>query len=117
MKLIQFLMSLDDTYMQIRSSILSGETLPDVRIAYATISSEESHKVITFGSRSRTSQRPNNANNNRQGGWSGLGCENYGFNVHTIESSSSGFTNEQLFALISLIKDNSINGEICKLIW
>ncbi|GKD48482.1 ribonuclease H-like domain-containing protein [Tanacetum coccineum] len=41
MKLMQFLMGLDDTYMQIRSSILSGETLPDVRSAYAIISSEE----------------------------------------------------------------------------
>ncbi|GKD20292.1 ribonuclease H-like domain-containing protein [Tanacetum coccineum] len=30
MKLMQFLMGLDDTYMQIRSSILSRETLPDV---------------------------------------------------------------------------------------
>ncbi|GJR58578.1 ribonuclease H-like domain-containing protein [Tanacetum coccineum] len=31
--------------MQIRSSILSREVLPDVRSAYATISSEESHRV------------------------------------------------------------------------
>ncbi|GJS11353.1 ribonuclease H-like domain-containing protein [Tanacetum coccineum] len=42
MKLMQFLMGLDDSYMQIRSSILSREVLPDVRSAYATISSEES---------------------------------------------------------------------------
>ncbi|GKA67709.1 ribonuclease H-like domain-containing protein [Tanacetum coccineum] len=47
MKLIQFLMGLDDTYMQIRSSILSRETLLDVRSAYATISSEESHRVAS----------------------------------------------------------------------
>ncbi|GKA88236.1 ribonuclease H-like domain-containing protein [Tanacetum coccineum] len=45
MKLMQFFMGLDDTYMQIKSSILSRETLPDVRSAYATISSEESHRV------------------------------------------------------------------------
>nr|GEX09682.1 ribonuclease H-like domain-containing protein [Tanacetum cinerariifolium] len=45
LKLIQFLMGLDDSYMQIRSSILSREVLPDVRSAYATISSEESHRV------------------------------------------------------------------------
>nr|GEY56565.1 ribonuclease H-like domain-containing protein [Tanacetum cinerariifolium] len=31
---------------EIRSSILSRETLPDVRRAYATISSEESHRVV-----------------------------------------------------------------------
>ncbi|GJS62430.1 hypothetical protein Tco_0657214 [Tanacetum coccineum] len=46
LKLMQFLMGLDDSYMQIRSSILSREVLPDVRSAYATISSEESHRVI-----------------------------------------------------------------------
>ncbi|GKC06316.1 hypothetical protein Tco_0997926, partial [Tanacetum coccineum] len=45
LKLMQFLMGLDDSYMQIRSSILSRETLPDVRSAYATIFSEESHRV------------------------------------------------------------------------
>ncbi|GJX87271.1 retrovirus-related pol polyprotein from transposon TNT 1-94 [Tanacetum coccineum] len=56
MKLMQFLMGLDDTYMQIRSFILSGETLPDVRSAYAIISSEESHMILT-GSMSGTSQR------------------------------------------------------------
>nr|GEX04878.1 ribonuclease H-like domain-containing protein [Tanacetum cinerariifolium] len=45
LKLMQFLMGLDDSYMQIRSSILSRETLPDVRSAYVTIYSEESHRV------------------------------------------------------------------------
>nr|GEV45954.1 retrotransposon protein, putative, unclassified [Tanacetum cinerariifolium] len=164
----RFLMGLDDTYMQIRSSILSKETLPDVRIVYATISWEESHRVA-FGSiagssqRNRTSAfvsnvpikntfqrnqtsnngpRTNNVNNNKQGG-SGLVCEHYDFNGHTIDrcfkligypadfgkkksrqnfknrnvsnnntvgsSSSSGFTNEQLSTLISLIKDNSLS--------
>nr|GEU93286.1 hypothetical protein [Tanacetum cinerariifolium] len=56
MKLIQFLMGLDDTYMQIRSYVLSRETLPDVKSAYAIISSEESYR-IAIGSVSRTSQR------------------------------------------------------------
>ncbi|GJS19358.1 ribonuclease H-like domain-containing protein [Tanacetum coccineum] len=45
LKLMQFLMGLDDSYMQIRSFILSREVLLDVRSAYATISSEESHRV------------------------------------------------------------------------
>ncbi|GJR04437.1 hypothetical protein Tco_0527421 [Tanacetum coccineum] len=56
MKLMQFLMGLDDTHMQIRSSILSRETLPDVRSAYAIISNEESHRVAS-GSIFETSQR------------------------------------------------------------
>ncbi|GJY44656.1 hypothetical protein Tco_0432869, partial [Tanacetum coccineum] len=42
--------------MQIRSTILSRETLPDVKSAYATISSEESHRVFV-GSIVGSSQR------------------------------------------------------------
>nr|GEV08036.1 hypothetical protein [Tanacetum cinerariifolium] len=38
-------MGLDDSFVQIRSSILSREVLPNVRSAYATVSSEESHRV------------------------------------------------------------------------
>ncbi|GJR94953.1 ribonuclease H-like domain-containing protein [Tanacetum coccineum] len=158
LKLMQFLMGLDDSYMQIRSSILSRETLPDVRSAYATISSEESHRVAVGSIRSNQNfsvgpSRPNNLNNNKQGGGSGLNtnrqgvgsglvCENYGFNGHTIDrcfkiisypadfrkkksgqnfkkqsvsnnisvwkSSSSGFTDEQMATLISLIKNNKV---------
>ncbi|GKA74075.1 hypothetical protein Tco_0780377 [Tanacetum coccineum] len=111
MKLMQFLMGLYDSYMQIRSSILSREVLRDVRSAYASISSEESHRVAS-GSIDGSSQknqayafvsnvpninnfqknnqnmnsrpRPNNLNNNRQGGGSSLVCENCRFNGHTI---------------------------------
>lgn len=54
MKLMQFLMGLDDTYMQIRSNILSREPLTDVKGAYAIISSEESHRHVVAGSSSRT---------------------------------------------------------------
>ncbi|GJX65865.1 hypothetical protein Tco_0300208 [Tanacetum coccineum] len=56
LKLIQFLMGLDDSYMKIQSSILSREVLPDVSSAYATISSEESHRVAA-GSIADSSQR------------------------------------------------------------
>nr|GEU28890.1 ribonuclease H-like domain-containing protein [Tanacetum cinerariifolium] len=47
MKIMQFIMCLEDTYMQIRSSILSRETLFDVWSAYAIISSEESYRIAT----------------------------------------------------------------------
>nr|GEW72739.1 ribonuclease H-like domain-containing protein [Tanacetum cinerariifolium] len=107
-----FLTGLDDSYMQIRSSILFREVLPDVRSTYATISIEESHRVA-YGSNVGSSQRnqasafvsnvpnrnnfqrnnpninsgprPNNLNNNKQGGSSALVCKNYGYNGHTIE--------------------------------
>nr|GEV28516.1 ribonuclease H-like domain-containing protein [Tanacetum cinerariifolium] len=128
----RFLMGLNDSYMQIKSSILSTEILPDVRSAYATISSKPSN----------TPPRPNNLNNNRQSGGSCLICENYGFNGHTIDrcfkiigypadfekkksgqnskgkyvlnynvvgsGSSSGFTDEQMATLVSLINDNKV---------
>ncbi|GJT20102.1 putative reverse transcriptase domain-containing protein [Tanacetum coccineum] len=167
--IVRFLMGLDDTDMKIRSSILSKETLPDVRSAYATISSVESHRVASGnidGSSYRNHafafvshvpnrnnfQRNQNVNNgprpnNRQGGGFVLVCEHYGFNDHTTgrcfeligfladfgkmkseqnfknknvsnnndvgSNSSSGFTDEKMSTLISLIKDNYLNGKKC----
>ncbi|GKC02205.1 ribonuclease H-like domain-containing protein [Tanacetum coccineum] len=176
MKLMQFLMGLDDIYMKIKSSILSRENLPDVRSAYAIISSEESHRIATGSvsgtshrsqtsvfnvndpnignfQRSQTStsfsrpsnnNRPNDNGNSRTAGGSTLVCENCGFNGHTIDkcfkiigypvdfgkrkaglnlkgknvsnnivgsSSSNGFSDEQMATLISLIKENSVNGK------
>ncbi|GJV39977.1 ribonuclease H-like domain-containing protein [Tanacetum coccineum] len=142
LKLMQFLMGLDDSYMQIRSSILPRETLPDVRSAYATISSEESHRVAVGSITGEGS----GLNNNRPSGGSGLVCENCSFNGHTIircfkiigypanfgkkkfgqnfkkqsvsnnnsvgKSSSSGFTDEQMATLISLIKDNKVGKNV-----
>ncbi|KAK1411971.1 hypothetical protein QVD17_32863 [Tagetes erecta] len=43
-KLMQFLMGLDDTYQPIRTNILSKEPLPSVKNAFAMISAEESHR-------------------------------------------------------------------------
>ncbi|GJX27603.1 ribonuclease H-like domain-containing protein, partial [Tanacetum coccineum] len=48
LKLMQFLMGLDDSYMQIRSSILSRDVLPNVRSAYATISNEQMATLISL---------------------------------------------------------------------
>ncbi|GJV84095.1 ribonuclease H-like domain-containing protein [Tanacetum coccineum] len=118
------------------------ETLPDVRSAYATISSEESHRVVVGSIVGEGS----GLNNDRPSGGSGLVCENYGFNGHTIDrcfkiigypgdfgkkkygqnvkkqgvtnnnyvgkSSSSGFTDEQMATLISLIKDNKVGKNV-----
>nr|GEV44781.1 ribonuclease H-like domain-containing protein [Tanacetum cinerariifolium] len=143
------------------STILSREVLPHVRSAYATISSDESYKV-TVGSIVGSSQknqasafmsnvpnsqnfkrsnqnfstgpsRPNNLNNNRQGGGSslnnnrkgrgsGLVCENCGFNGHTIDRYFKiiGYpadfekkeSDEQIATLISLIKDNKVGKNV-----
>ncbi|GKA60480.1 hypothetical protein Tco_0759887, partial [Tanacetum coccineum] len=132
----------DDSYMQFRSSILSRKTLPDVRSAYATISSEESHRVAGGSIDGGGS----GLNNNRPSGGSGFVCENCGFNGNTIDrcfkiigypadfekkksgqnfkkqnvsynnsvgkSSSSGFSDEQMATLLSLIKDNKIEKNV-----
>ncbi|KAK1412979.1 hypothetical protein QVD17_34637 [Tagetes erecta] len=46
-KLMQFLMGLDDTYQPLRTQILSKEPLPSVKNAFAIISNEESHRGIS----------------------------------------------------------------------
>ncbi|GKF53002.1 hypothetical protein Tco_0159912, partial [Tanacetum coccineum] len=46
MKLIQFLMGLDDCYQPVRSSILTRDPLPEVKDAYNVISKEESLRGI-----------------------------------------------------------------------
>nr|GEU29697.1 ribonuclease H-like domain-containing protein [Tanacetum cinerariifolium] len=114
MKLMQFLMGLDDSYMQIRSSILSREVLSDVRSSYATISSEESHKAASgsvFGSSLRNqasafvSILPNRGNFQR-GGQVSKGKNVSNNSVRS--SSSSRFTDGQMATLISFIKDNKV---------
>ncbi|GKA61355.1 hypothetical protein Tco_0760762 [Tanacetum coccineum] len=49
-KLMQFLMGLDDSYLTIRSNILTREPLPLVKAAFAIVSGEESHRNITSNS-------------------------------------------------------------------
>ncbi|GKC76307.1 ribonuclease H-like domain-containing protein [Tanacetum coccineum] len=49
-KLMQFLMGLNDVFQPIRSSLLSKETLPDVKDAFAIISREESHRGLASSS-------------------------------------------------------------------
>nr|GEZ26805.1 ribonuclease H-like domain-containing protein [Tanacetum cinerariifolium] len=46
-KLMQFLMDLDESYLAIRSNILTKETLPMVKAAFAIINGEESHRNVT----------------------------------------------------------------------
>ncbi|GJR73215.1 putative RNA-directed DNA polymerase [Tanacetum coccineum] len=75
MRLMQFLMGLNDVYQPIRSSLLSRETLLDVKEAFAIISREESHRGIAsssgsvpkpqisnFVSRTKFSNNNNNGN-------------------------------------------------------
>nr|XP_043616026.1 uncharacterized protein LOC122587937 [Erigeron canadensis] len=47
LKLMQFLMGLDDVYLPMRSSMLTKDPLPTVKVAFALISREESHRGIS----------------------------------------------------------------------
>ncbi|GJW06962.1 ribonuclease H-like domain-containing protein [Tanacetum coccineum] len=127
LKLMQFLMGLDDSYMQIRSSILSRETLPDVRSAYATISSEESHRVAV-GSIAGSSQRnqasafvsntrcfkiigyPADFGKKKSG--QNFKKQSVSNNNSVGKSLSSGSTDEQMTTLISLIKENKVRKNV-----
>ncbi|GJQ96310.1 ribonuclease H-like domain-containing protein [Tanacetum coccineum] len=57
-KLMQFLMGLNDVFQLIRSSLLARETLPDVKDSFAIISREESHRGITSSSSSNSVTKP-----------------------------------------------------------
>nr|GEX86199.1 ribonuclease H-like domain-containing protein [Tanacetum cinerariifolium] len=107
---MQFLMGLDGTYMQIRSSILSRETLPDVRSAYDIILVRNLTglllvaymeplrgprlKILISMLLTEETFREKNVSNNDVG-----------------SNSSNGFSNEQMATLISLIKENFVNGK------
>ncbi|GJY18825.1 ribonuclease H-like domain-containing protein [Tanacetum coccineum] len=74
-------------------SILSGETLSDVRSAYAIISNKEFHRIAS-GNITETSQIsqtsaslliPNDNGNRRTAGGSNVVYENCGFNTHTTD--------------------------------
>nr|GEW00241.1 ribonuclease H-like domain-containing protein [Tanacetum cinerariifolium] len=98
-KLIQFLMGLDDSYLAIRSNILSRETLPLVKQAFAIISGEESYRdatshvttkptAIVFSAKAFDNKRkPNNKNNfsKNRGPNLNLTCTNCNKPGHTID--------------------------------
>ncbi|GJW90317.1 hypothetical protein Tco_0167870 [Tanacetum coccineum] len=83
MKLMQFLMGLDDVYLPIRSSLLTQSELPDVKYDFVIVCREESHRGLgsgigvqkhtvssfvskTFESQNRNQNRNNNNNSNNQ---------------------------------------------------
>ncbi|XP_071687186.1 uncharacterized protein [Rutidosis leptorrhynchoides] len=54
LKLMQFLMGLDDSYMSIKSNLLLRDPLPDVKSAFAILSREESHRGVSGVGTSKT---------------------------------------------------------------
>ncbi|GKA41180.1 ribonuclease H-like domain-containing protein [Tanacetum coccineum] len=113
MKLMQFLMGLDDCYQPVKSSLLTRDPLSKVKDAYHVVSREESHRGVpessgvieskmnassfaakSFNNGNNNSNRRsyNNANNNtigdvpnNRGSNPNLNCKNYKKIGHTIE--------------------------------
>ncbi|GKB11391.1 hypothetical protein Tco_0845314 [Tanacetum coccineum] len=109
MKLMQFLMGVDDCYQPVRSSLLTRDPLPEVKDAYIMVSKEEYHKGIpetssiteskmnatSFAAKSfNNNKRSFNTNNNTRGPMNNsnnrgpnpnLVCKNYGMIGHTID--------------------------------
>ncbi|GJY23507.1 multidrug resistance-associated protein 3 [Tanacetum coccineum] len=72
-KLMQFLMGLDDVYQPIRSSLLRRDPIPDLKTAFSIISREESHRGSSSSSSGNkpqvsvfTARGPNNNNYNKK---------------------------------------------------
>ncbi|GJV56545.1 ribonuclease H-like domain-containing protein [Tanacetum coccineum] len=100
MKLMQFLLGLDDYYLSVRSSLLTKDPLPEVKDAYTTISIDleslnvtdsklnatsfatKSFNVNKRGNSSNNTRGTDNFNNNR-GPNPNLICKNYGMISHT----------------------------------
>ncbi|KAM0035399.1 putative retrotransposon gag domain, retrotransposon Copia-like protein [Helianthus debilis subsp. tardiflorus] len=52
-KLMQFLMGLDDVYQPVRTNLLTREPFPSVKVAFFIVSREESHRLSSSGPKSQ----------------------------------------------------------------
>nr|GEX24575.1 putative ribonuclease H-like domain-containing protein [Tanacetum cinerariifolium] len=123
MKLMQFLMGLDDYYQPVRSSLLTRDPIPEVKDAYNVASREESHRGVPESSsgveskQNATSFVAKTFNNNRRqfntnftrgfasnvnrGPNPNLNCKHYGKIRHIVDKCF-----EIMQKLLSLINDN-----------
>ncbi|GKA65245.1 RNA-directed DNA polymerase, eukaryota, reverse transcriptase zinc-binding domain protein [Tanacetum coccineum] len=103
-KLMQFLMGLDESYLAIKSNILTRETLPLAKATFAIICGEELHRngatkpaatafvVKTFDNKSMPNNNSNfnkgsgsNSNSNNRGPNPNLKCTNCNKICHTVD--------------------------------
>ncbi|KAF5822598.1 putative RNA-directed DNA polymerase [Helianthus annuus] len=92
-KLMQFLMGLDDIYQPVRTNILTRETFPSVKVAFSIVSREESHRLSSSGSKSQSVSyvaRSNQSNQNTskrnfRGPNSNLKCTHCNMIGHTVD--------------------------------
>ncbi|GJS07725.1 ribonuclease H-like domain-containing protein [Tanacetum coccineum] len=111
---MQFLMGLDESYLAIRSNILTRETLPLVKAAFSIISGEESHRNVTsvratkpaaiaFSAKNfDNKRRPNNNSNFNKGSDSNSNSNNRGPNpnLKCANCNKIGHTIDRCFELV-----------------
>ncbi|GKA00700.1 ribonuclease H-like domain-containing protein [Tanacetum coccineum] len=90
MKLMQFLMGLDDCYQPVRSSLLTKDPSPKVKDAYNIVGFPQG-----FMRNPNTGKQTFNANSDVK------------MNTNSASSSSSDFTPEQMQKLLNMINDKS----------
>ncbi|XP_035842144.1 uncharacterized protein LOC118488849 [Helianthus annuus] len=92
-KLMQFLMGLDDVYQHVRTNLLTREPFPSVKAAYALISKEQSHRLSSSGSKSQSvsyvaksnQSNQNTSRRNFRGPNSNLKCTHCNMLGHTVD--------------------------------
>ncbi|GJX82744.1 ribonuclease H-like domain-containing protein [Tanacetum coccineum] len=91
-KLMQFLMGLNDVFQPIKSSLLSRETLPDVKDAFAIVSREESHRDLASSSSGSADNNKRFRNSGNNGGPN--------LNLHCTNCQKVGHTVDRCFDII-----------------
>lgn len=96
-KLMQFLMGLDEVYAPVRSNILTSDPIPDVKTAFSILSRDESHRnshvsgvtnkstSTAFVTKPNEWTNKNNQNNKRFNRNTNLVCKYCNMNGHTID--------------------------------
>ncbi|KAJ0536437.1 putative transcription factor interactor and regulator CCHC(Zn) family [Helianthus annuus] len=93
-KLMQFLMGLDDVYQPVRTNLLTREVFPSVKVAYSVVSREESHRLASSGSKGQNVSfvsKPNQSfeskkkTTNQRGPNPNLKCTHCNMIGHTID--------------------------------
>ncbi|KAM0013717.1 putative transcription factor interactor and regulator CCHC(Zn) family [Helianthus debilis subsp. tardiflorus] len=91
-KLMQFLMGLDDVYQSVRTNLLTREPLPTVKVAFSVVSREESHRLASTGSKtqnvafvSKTNQSLDQKKRFNKGSNSNLKCTHCNMLGHTVD--------------------------------
>ncbi|XP_022040080.1 uncharacterized protein LOC110942612 [Helianthus annuus] len=102
-KLMQFLMGLDDVYQPVRTNLLTREEFPSVKVAFSVVSREESHRLSSSGSKGFKKRT------NTISGKNTLTSKSNAAVGSSASVSTSGlpFTSEQIAKLLSLVGEKS----------